>query len=149
MDIDVDNGAQNIDIDLSVGGSMPDMSMSGAPSNVDINSNGIAGPKGDPGPPGPQGEPGEPGADGQPGKSAYEVAVENGFVGSESEWLESIKGEKGDPGDLTTDYEQLTNKPKINGVELSGDRSSTDIHVQHEMDALSVQEIEKILYLNN
>lgn len=33
------------------------------------------------------------------GKSAYDIAVENGFVGSEKEWLESLKGEKGDKGD--------------------------------------------------
>lgn len=32
------------------------------------------------------------------GQSAYEVAVENGFKGSEAEWLESLKGPKGDPG---------------------------------------------------
>jgi len=31
------------------------------------------------------------------GKSAYELAVENGFVGTEQEWLNSLKGEKGDP----------------------------------------------------
>ena len=28
------------------------------------------------------------------GKSAYEIAVENGFVGTEAEWLESLKGDK-------------------------------------------------------
>ncbi len=33
------------------------------------------------------------------GKSAYEIAVDNGFVGTEKEWLESLKGEKGDKGD--------------------------------------------------
>lgn len=33
------------------------------------------------------------------GKSAYEVAVENGFIGSEVEWLKSLKGEKGEKGD--------------------------------------------------
>lgn len=27
-----------------------------------------------------------------PGKSAYEIAVANGFVGTEAEWLESLKG---------------------------------------------------------
>ena len=27
------------------------------------------------------------------GKSAYEIAVENGFLGSEIEWLESLKGQ--------------------------------------------------------
>lgn len=32
------------------------------------------------------------------GKSAYEVAVDNGFEGSEEEWLESLKGPKGDTG---------------------------------------------------
>ena len=30
-----------------------------------------------------------------PGKSAYEVAKDNGFEGSESEWLESLKGDDG------------------------------------------------------
>lgn len=39
---------------------------------------------------------GEPGDD---GKSAYQIAVDNGFVGTEEEWLASLKGEKGDPGD--------------------------------------------------
>ena len=33
---------------------------------------------------------------GYDGKSAYEVAVRNGFAGSETEWLASLKGDKGD-----------------------------------------------------
>lgn len=33
------------------------------------------------------------------GKSAYEIAVDNGFVGTEQEWLASLKGVKGDKGD--------------------------------------------------
>lgn len=37
-------------------------------------------------------------ASGASGKSAYEVAVDNGFEGTEEEWLESLKGEKGDNG---------------------------------------------------
>jgi hypothetical protein len=32
------------------------------------------------------------------GESAYEVAVANGFVGSESAWLDSLVGDKGDTG---------------------------------------------------
>ncbi len=32
------------------------------------------------------------------GKSAYEIAVDNGFKGSEKAWLESLKGETGDKG---------------------------------------------------
>lgn len=36
---------------------------------------------------------------GQDGLSAYAVAVADGFTGTEQEWLDSLKGEKGDPGD--------------------------------------------------
>lgn len=32
-------------------------------------------------------------------KSAYDIAVENGFVGSESEWLDSLKGKDGEKGE--------------------------------------------------
>ena len=39
---------------------------------------------------GPQGDKGEA------GKSAYEIAVENGFEGSVEEWLISLAGEKGE-----------------------------------------------------
>ena len=35
---------------------------------------------------------------GDDGKSAYQVAVDNGFEGSEPEWLASLKGDKGDTG---------------------------------------------------
>src|SRR5690625_598335 len=38
------------------------------------------------------------GGAGQPGKSAYEIAVEQGFEGDEQAWLESLKGDKGDTG---------------------------------------------------
>lgn len=44
------------------------------------------------------------GEKGEPGRSAYEIAVEEGFSGTQSEWIESLKGEpgiqgaKGDPG---------------------------------------------------
>jgi len=32
------------------------------------------------------------------GKSAYQIAVDNGFVGTEQEWLDSLQGEDGQPG---------------------------------------------------
>lgn len=38
------------------------------------------------------------GVAGQRGKSAYEVAVDNGFIGTEQEWLESLKGKDGKDG---------------------------------------------------
>lgn len=40
---------------------------------------------------------------GPPGKSAYEVAVDNGFVGTEEEWLESLVGAPGE-GESLRDY---------------------------------------------
>lgn len=39
------------------------------------------------------------GQDGADGKSAYQVAVENGFVGSEAQWLASLTGERGERGE--------------------------------------------------
>ena len=38
------------------------------------------------------------GGTGKNGKSAYEIAVENGFSGTEIEWLESLKGQPGKDG---------------------------------------------------
>ncbi|WP_253916870.1 right-handed parallel beta-helix repeat-containing protein [Streptomyces sp. MNP-20] len=38
-----------------------------------------------------------------PGLSAYEIAVENGYTGTEAEWLGSLKGQKGDPGNGSVD----------------------------------------------
>ena len=37
-------------------------------------------------------------AKGDPGKSAYEIAVENGYVGTEEEWLASLHGADGAQG---------------------------------------------------
>ena len=38
------------------------------------------------------------GANGKDGRSAYEIAIENGFVGTAAEWLESLKGRDGKDG---------------------------------------------------
>ena len=43
-----------------------------------------------------QGPKGDKGAD---GKSAYQIAVDNGYVGTESDWLVTLKGDKGDTGE--------------------------------------------------
>ena len=39
------------------------------------------------------------GKDGVDGKSAYEIAVDNGYPGTEQAWLASLKGDKGDTGE--------------------------------------------------
>ena len=38
---------------------------------------------------------------GADGKSAYEIAVEHGYVGTEEEWLESLKGKDGETPDMS------------------------------------------------
>ena len=53
---------------------------------------GDTGAQGEKGETGAQGEKGETGAQGTDGLSAYQVALANGFVGTEEQWLESLKG---------------------------------------------------------
>lgn len=43
---------------------------------------------------------GTPGDKGDPGRSAYQVAIDGGFVGTEDQWVASLKGPKGDAGDV-------------------------------------------------
>ncbi len=72
-----------------------------------VQSRGMQGPAGPQGPTGAMGPQGETGAAGVAGKdgtngadgaSAYEVAVNNGFVGTEGEWLASLQGPAGPAG---------------------------------------------------
>ncbi len=68
----------------------------------DAGERGLTGAKGDKGSDGLNGKDGLPGAkgvDGKDGKSAYQIAVANGFGGDEAAWLLSLKGEKGEKGD--------------------------------------------------
>lgn len=57
---------------------------------------GAPGADGAEGPRGPQGIQGEPGAD---GKSAYQIALDEGFVGTEAEFLDSLVGPEGPQGE--------------------------------------------------
>lgn len=62
---------------------------------------GPAGEKGDAGVAGAAGRDGtdgNSGRDGANGKSAYELAVEKGYAGTEFQWLESLRGAEGGPG---------------------------------------------------
>lgn len=47
---------------------------------------------------GDQGDKGDDGIKGDDGDSAYEIAVANGFVGTEQDWLESLVGPQGEDG---------------------------------------------------
>lgn len=44
--------------------------------------------------------------DGVNGKSAYQIAVDNGFVGTEAEWLASLRGADGKDGGIQPDWNQ-------------------------------------------
>lgn len=62
----------------------------GSSSIVDYVCNGVAG---------ANGADGADGVDGVDGKTAYELAVENGFAGTLTDWLASLMGPKGDDGE--------------------------------------------------
>lgn len=61
------------------------------------------GDKGEKGDTGRDGVDGLNGANGADGKSAYDIAVDNGFVGTEVEWLASLHGKNGKDGQNGTD----------------------------------------------
>ncbi len=74
-------------------------SLKGADGKDGINGkDGVDGAPGQDGIDGQNGTDGQNGVNGSDGKSAYEIAVENGFVGTEFEWLVSLKGSDGKDG---------------------------------------------------
>lgn len=59
------------------------------------------------------------------GKSAYEVAVDNGFTGTQTEWLASLKGGKGDKGDKgDTPVKGIDYWTKADKAEIMGDQAT-------------------------
>lgn len=63
---------------------------------------------------GADGKNGTDGTNGVDGKSAYELAKDAGFTGTEAEWLASLKGEKGDKGDPGDYYYPCVDKTSAN-----------------------------------
>lgn len=59
---------------------------------------GETGAQGETGPAGERGEPGQVGRDGADGRSAYELAVDEGFAGTLDDWLASLVGPAGPEG---------------------------------------------------
>lgn len=58
------------------------------------------------------------------GKSAYEIAVENGFEGTEEEWLASLQGPPGKPftyDDFTPEQIEELQKPAIDAAETANE----------------------------
>ena len=74
--------------------------------------NGVDGLPGKDGKNGADGLSGRDGIDGIDGKSAYIIAVEHGFSGTETEWLQSLKGADGRDG-ITPDMSDFATKADI------------------------------------
>lgn len=90
---------------------------------------GEPGDKGETGPAGTNGKDGANGTDGKPGTnglSAYELAVQSGFIGNKEAWLESLKGDKGDTGDSGAD-----GKNGVNGLDGKDGLSAYAIAVKN------------------
>ena len=83
---------------------------------------------------------------GKDGKSAYEIAVEKGYSGSEQEWVSSLTGVPGETPYIgangnwfigaidtgvkagsVTSYNDLTDKPTLNGDTIEGDMEISSI----------------------
>lgn len=110
---------------------------------------GATGPRGATGPMGPQGIPGPTGATGatgaagpqgpigEDGLSAYQVALANGFIGTEEAWLESLVGDDGAVGpqgpagegleDFTAIYNPITAGADTTGWEIIYEVNATEV----------------------
>ena len=83
---------------------------------------------------------------GDPGESAYEVAVRNGYSGSEQDWISSLVGKPGDTPYIGTNgnwfvgavdtgvraaaitsYNDLDDKPTLNGETIQGNMNIESI----------------------
>ena len=84
--------------------------------------NSLKGEKGDIGPTGAKGEKGDigptgaNGKDGKDGKSAYEIWLEAGNTGTEEDFLNSLKGEKGDSSSISEIIEDTDMTIKDSGI---------------------------------
>ena len=86
--------------------------------------------KGDVGPQGLKGDTGSAGADAKiNGKNAIEIEAGNNITIEDTEKGIKINSTGGGSGG-TSDYTDLTNKPKINNVELNGNKTLNDLGIQ-------------------
>ena len=72
-------------------------------------------------------------AKGEDGKSAYEIAVEHGFVGTEEQWLESLRGADGETPDMS-EYPKTTEVQTI--VDREIEQVVVNFHTHDNKDTL-------------
>ena len=92
------DGTYGVDI---INGIWPGSALARKGAKGEVGQDGSKGHRGFRGPKGSKGEEGTAGGVGgigPKGDSAYQVALDEGFVGTEAEWLESLKGELGPIG---------------------------------------------------
>ena len=91
---------------------------------------------------------GDLGGGGTAGKSAYETAVDNGFTGTEEEWLASLKGEKGDDGRSIT---SITTDENNNVIVTFSDNTTQNIgqlNIDVQADFLTSEGFGNLRYYN-
>ena len=75
---------------------------------------------------GPRGEQGPQGVPGDDGKSAYELAVEDGFQGDVTAWLLSLVGEKGEIGASVSDITKTSTDGVVDTYTITFSNGSTE-----------------------
>ena len=76
----------------------------------------------------------------QDGLSAYEIAVKNGFVGSESEWIESLKGKDGIDGE--NGINGIDGKDGVNGKDgIDGSNGTNGKDGIDGVDGISITDV--------
>lgn len=110
-----------------------------AVTELPVPRDGAQGPRGEPGVPGERGAdgkdgaPGRDGTNGIDGKSAYQIAVERGYPGTEPQWLDSLRGEPGKDGQSIVGPEGK--------VGQSGERGADGRNADAEMVRLVIAEV--------
>lgn len=121
---DIDNKLAN----LNTGGSVD---LSGYATKEDLNKISAS--------QGAKGDKGDPGEDGKNGKSAYEIAKDNGFAGTETEWLDSLKGKDIDASSYYSKAEvdqKIADAAAGGQVDLSSYAQKSDIENKADKDTV-------------
>ncbi|MDE6849612.1 MAG: collagen-like protein, partial [Ruminococcus sp.] len=92
----------------------------------DTGLQGIQGEKGDKGNTGAKGSKGDTGED---GKSAYDVWLAQGNSGTETDFLNSLKGEKGDTGSASVEIEEI--ETRVTSLEKTVQTHTDDLRDTH------------------
>ena len=80
------------------------------------------------------------------GEPALSTDINKFKIGNGKDHWIDLPYQYGGGGEGTSDYSSLINLPKINRITLIGNKSSSDLGLQEEMETLSEADIDYILY---